>query len=122
MMQLDWMKDGDTLRYADKLRLQFALLKRTGVRGVMADVWWGMCEPSPGDYKFGGAQALCQLLKEHGLELQATMSFHQCGGNVGDPVQIPIPAWALSVAKEKDLLYRCGSSHVSEDCLSLSAA
>lgn len=121
MMQLDWMLDGSALRDPEGLSKQFALLKRVGVRGVMADVWWGLCEPSPGDYKFGAAQALCQLLKQHDLELQATMSFHQCGGNVGDPVQIPIPAWALSVAKDKDMLYRNGPDHISEDCLSLSA-
>jgi len=123
MMQLDWMADdGQTLRQPEKLEAQFKALKAAGVRGVMADVWWGICEPQPNTYKFGAALALCSMLKAIGLEFQATMSFHQCGGNVGDPVYIPIPSWALSVAKEKDLLYRYGADHVSEDCLSLAAA
>jgi len=121
MMQLDWMRDGSSLRDPERLGEQLAKLKTAGVRGVMADIWWGLCEPSPGVYRFEAAQALCQLLKTHGLELQATMSFHQCGGNVGDPVSIPIPAWALSVAKSKDMLFRSGRSHISEDCISLSA-
>lgn len=123
MLQLDWMaEDGRSLRNAETLEAQCQQLKKAGVRGVMADVWWGICEPEPGKYRFGAVVALCAMLKNIGLELQATMSFHQCGGNVGDPVTIPIPAWAMSVALDTDLLYRHGSSHVSHDCLSLSAA
>lgn len=37
------------------------------------------------------SQALCELLSLLGLELQAVMSFHQCGGNVGDTVNFPLP-------------------------------
>lgn len=122
MMQLDWMsEDGTSLRYPDLLAKQLLGLKAAAVQGVMADVWWGPCEPSPGKYNFGAAKELCKLLKSMGLQLQATMSFHQCGGNVGDPLTIPIPAWAMAVAREKDMLYRNGTAHVSEDCLSLSA-
>jgi beta-amylase len=28
------------------------------------------------------------------------MSFHQCGGNVGDDVFIPLPKWVLDVGRE----------------------
>jgi len=121
MMPLDWMADDGSLRHPETLEKQLKLLKKSGVRGVMADVWWGICEPAPCAYQFGAALELCSLLRTNGLQLQATMSFHQCGGNIGDPVYIPIPSWAMSVAKEKDLLYRCGNEHVSEDCLSLAA-
>lgn len=123
MLQLDWMSDdGSSLRHAETLEAHFKLLKLAGVRGVMADIWWGICEPEPNQYRFGAVKALCAMLKDLGLELQATMSFHQCGGNVGDPVVIPIPAWAMQEAQKKDLLYRHGKSQVSDDCLSWSAA
>lgn len=103
MMPLDWMSDDAmSLRNPEKLATQFQALKSTGVRGVMADVWWGLCEPAAGTYHFGAVQALCALLKTEGLQLQATMSFHQCGGNVGDAVNIPIPQWAMTTAQEKD--------------------
>lgn len=122
MMPLDWMSDdGMSLRNPETLATQLQAIKSAGVRGVMADVWWGLCEPAAGSYHFGAVQALCALLKDHGLALQATMSFHQCGGNVGDAVNIPIPEWAMTTAREKDLLYRHGTTHVSTDCLSLSA-
>jgi len=122
MMPLDWMTDdGCALTDATLLRSQLKLLKAAGVRGVMADVWWGLCEPQPGVYKFGAAKELCALLKDCGLELQAVMSFHKCGGNVGDAVNYPIPEWALKPAREKGLLYKSKAGVVSEDCLSLSA-
>ena len=37
---------------------------------------------------------------------QAVMSFHQCGGNVGDSVNFPIPSWCLEKAVSSGLLYR----------------
>jgi beta-amylase len=49
------------------------------------------------------------------------MSFHKCGGNVGDNVTISLPPWVLTVAREEQLLYRDRHGQVSEDCLSLSA-
>ncbi|CAJ1462378.1 unnamed protein product [Effrenium voratum] len=49
------------------------------------------------------------------------MSFHQCGGNVGDSVSFPIPAWCLDKARSSGLLYKSKSGVISEDCLSLSA-
>lgn len=30
--------------------------------------------------------------------LQVVMSFHACGGNVGDNAQIPLPRWVLQVS------------------------
>lgn len=86
----------------------------------MTDIWWGLCGAEPGQYNFCACKALCSLLASVVLELQATMSFHQCC-DVGDPISIPIPAFALSVAREKDMLYRHAGGDVSEDCLSLSA-
>ncbi|CAE8600637.1 unnamed protein product [Polarella glacialis] len=122
MLQLDWLSDdGQSLRNKADMRRQLTLLKTAGVRGVMGDIWWGLCEPQPGKYHFGGVLELCDLLQELGLQLQAVMSFHQCGGNVGDTATYPLPAWALDVAKEKGLLYTSRAGAVSEDCLSLSA-
>jgi len=122
MLQLDWMSDdGGSLRNAEALRAQLKQLKVVGVRGIMADVWWGLCEPQPGIYNFEAVQALCAMLEEVGLELQAVMSFHQCGGNVGDSVTIPLPTWAMGPAEQKGLLYRSRGGVVSRDCLSLSA-
>lgn len=49
------------------------------------------------------------------------MSFHKCGGNVGDDVTIPLPQWALSVAKSNDLLYKDQWNHQNEEYISAGA-
>ena len=122
MLQLDWLADdGQSLRYKEVLHRQLAAAKTAGIKGVMADIWWGLCEPEPEQYRFKGAKDLCDLLKSLDLELQAVMSFHQCGGNVGDTVNFPLPAWCLETARSNGLLYKSKDGVIAEDCLSLSA-
>lgn len=122
MMPLDTVTmDGMSVNELKKRKPWLQGLKASGVTGVMVDVWWGLCEPAAGQYNWAGYLELCELLKEIGLKLQAVMSFHQCGGNVGDSVSIPIPAWALDPAKRDGLIYRDADGKASLDCLSLSA-
>lgn len=121
MMPLDWMVDGDVLRNPEKLQAELPQLKAHGVSGVMADIWWGFCEPEPRQYHFGALRSLCQVLQAAGLKLQATLSFHQCGGNVGDSVNIGLPAFVLEAARPEGLFYRSRTGTVTEECLSLSA-
>jgi beta-amylase len=42
---------------------------------------------TPKEYRWSAYRELFSLAKEAGLKLQAVMSFHACGGNVGDHVQ-----------------------------------
>lgn len=37
------------------------------------------------------------MVQGAGLEYHPVMSFHQCGGNVGDACNIPLPSWVRSV-------------------------
>ena len=60
-------------------------------------VQWGAVERQPGVYDFGGYRALLEGLKHMGLKMQAVMSFHACGANVGDSAQVPLPQWVLKV-------------------------
>ncbi|PXF46683.1 Beta-amylase 3, chloroplastic [Gracilariopsis chorda] len=73
-------------------------LHSIGVRGVMVDIWWGICEPNPGEYTFDAYLPLFEACREIGLQIQATISFHACGGNVGDAVNIPLPHWVRDAA------------------------
>ncbi|KAF2308352.1 hypothetical protein GH714_000148 [Hevea brasiliensis] len=53
--------------------------------GVMVDAWWGLVEKDgPLKYNWEGYAELVQMVQKYGLKLQVFMSFHQCGGNVGD--------------------------------------
>ena len=77
----------------DQFRRDFQKLKSAGLSGVMSDIWWGVVETSSGQYNWNGYKQLVQLVKECGLHFQAVMSFHKCGGNVGDTVTIELPQW-----------------------------
>ncbi|KAI5078612.1 hypothetical protein GOP47_0006283 [Adiantum capillus-veneris] len=82
-------------------------LKSAGVEGIMMDVWWGIVEKEgPRSYNWDGYRELVALVKKHGLKIQAVMSFHQCGGNVGDSCFIPLPNWVVEeVDGNPDLAY-----------------
>ncbi|GAB4851397.1 hypothetical protein Ancab_030800 [Ancistrocladus abbreviatus] len=86
MMPLDSVRmEGDGMNRKKAMKASLQALKCAGVEGVMVDVWWGLVErESPGVYKWGGYAELLDLAKNIGLKVQAVMSFHQCGGNVGD--------------------------------------
>ncbi|XP_076889139.1 beta-amylase 1, chloroplastic-like [Bidens hawaiensis] len=107
MMPLDsvTMANGVNRRKAMKASLQ--ALKSAGVEGIMMDVWWGLVErEAPGEYNWGGYAELLEMAHKLGLKVQAVMSFHQCGGNVGDSCTIPLPKWVLEeINKDPDLAY-----------------
>ncbi|RLN41021.1 beta-amylase 1, chloroplastic-like [Panicum miliaceum] len=108
MMPLDTVKKcGTALNRRKAVQASLAALKSAGVEGVMVDVWWGIAESDgPGRYNFAGYMELMEMARKTGLKVQAVMSFHQCGGNVGDSVTIPLPGWALEeMDKDRDLCY-----------------
>lgn len=85
MMPLDSVNMGNGLNRRKAMSASLQALKSAGVEGIMMDVWWGLVErDEPGVYNWGGYQDLLELAHKFGLKVQAVMSFHQCGGNVGD--------------------------------------
>lgn len=85
MMPLDSVTMGNTVNRRKAMNASLQALKSAGVEGIMMDVWWGLVErEAPGVYNWGGYTELLEMAKRHGLKVQAVMSFHQCGGNVGD--------------------------------------
>lgn len=96
-------------------------LKAAGVTGVMVDIWWGMAEADePEKYNFDAYLELLRMAALNGLKVQAVMSFHAAGGNVGDNVNIPLPDWVLQVGEEHpDIFYTDASGHRNPECLSL---
>lgn len=87
MMPLDSVSMSNTMNRKKAMDASLRALKSAGVEGIMVDVWWGLVErDGPGNYNWGGYNELLEMAKRHGLKVQAVMSFHQCGGNVGDSV------------------------------------
>ncbi len=73
---------------------QLATVKAYGVDAVTVDVWWGKVEAS-GDDQFNWSyyDQVFQVITSKGLDIVPIFSFHQCGGNVGDTCDIPLPSW-----------------------------
>ncbi|KAK4255383.1 hypothetical protein QN277_008390 [Acacia crassicarpa] len=102
------------------LKKQLKELHDAGVDGVMVDVWWGIIEKKgPKQYEWNAYRSLFQVVQECGLKLQTIMSFHQCGGNVGDAVTIPIPQWVLDIGESNpDIFYTNRSGTRDKEYLS----
>jgi len=83
------------------LERRLKTLKDMGVHGVMCDIWWGLVEQQPKQYDFTRYLELARLGQKIGLEVEFVMSFHKCGGNVGDSCHIPLPKWVQEAAKEQ---------------------
>ena len=65
---------------------------------LMASVMqWCATERAPRQYVWTGYKQLFEMVRASGLKLQVVLSFHACGGNVGDMVQVPLPPWVLQV-------------------------
>lgn len=85
MLPLDTVTMGGHLNKARAMNASLMALKSAGVEGVMVDAWWGLVEKDgPMKYNWEAYVELVQMVQKHGLKLQIVMSFHQCGGNVGD--------------------------------------
>ncbi|KAJ3686290.1 hypothetical protein LUZ61_015454 [Rhynchospora tenuis] len=95
------------------------LLKSAGVDGVMVDCWWGIVEDQqPGEYRWSGYKHLFQIIKDHDLKLQVVMSFHRCGGNVGDDIMIPLPKWVREVGNTNpDIYFTDKNGRRNDECL-----
>eukprot|EP01018_Ginkgo_biloba_P001405 Gb_28692 [translate_table: standard] len=107
MLPLDSMSVDNTVNRRQAMNASLLALKSAGVEGVMMDVWWGLVEKDfPGQYNWSGYRDLIEMVRKHGLKIQAVMSFHRCGGNVGDSCFIPLPKWVLEeMDRDKDLAY-----------------
>ncbi|KAF4382608.1 hypothetical protein F8388_015436 [Cannabis sativa] len=107
MLPLDAVTADNVVGDRDNLEKQLKELRAAGVDGVMTDVWWGIVESKgPKQYDWSGYRSLFKLVQDCGLKMQAIMSFHQCGGNVGDVVYIPIPQWVRDIGEsDPDIFY-----------------
>nr|XP_048328173.1 beta-amylase [Ziziphus jujuba var. spinosa] len=121
MLPLGTITSDNVLEDRDKLEKQLKELQGAGVDGVMMDVWWGIVESKgPKEYDWSGYRSLFQLIKECGLRVQAIMSFHQCGGNVGDAVYIPLPQWVLDIGESNpDIFYTNRKGNRNKEYLTL---
>ncbi|CAH9097070.1 unnamed protein product [Cuscuta europaea] len=104
---------------ADSLIEYLRILKSINVDGVMVDCWWGIVEAhAPQLYNWNGYRRLFQIVRDLKLKLQVVMSFHECGGNVGDDVHIPLPKWVAEIGqKNPDIFFTDSEGRRNHECL-----
>lgn len=104
----------------DGLLKQLRVLKSLHVDGVMVDCWWGIVEAhAPLEYNWNGYKKLFQMVRELKLKLQVVMSFHECGGNFGDDVCIPIPHWVAEIGRSNpNIFFTDREGRHNPECLS----
>lgn len=71
-----------------------SLAKKMGIQGISVDVWWGDVEgKQDNQFDFTYYDKVFAAIKAADLEIVPIMSFHQCGGNVGDDYTALLPNW-----------------------------
>ncbi|XP_019190295.1 PREDICTED: beta-amylase 7-like [Ipomoea nil] len=104
----------------DSVVKQLRILKSINVDGVMVDCWWGIVEAhGPKEYNWDGYKRLFQIVRELELKIQVVMSFHECGGNTGDDVCIPLPHWVAEIGRSNpDIYFTDRAGRRNPECLS----
>lgn len=102
---------------------QLQIIKSTGVTAISIDVWWGIAERD-NDQKFDWSyyDKIFNIILQHELNIVPIMSFHQCGGNVGDTCNIPLPKWIwehFNGIPPNDLMYKSEQGNYSKEYISL---
>eukprot|EP00246_Nothoceros_aenigmaticus_P001113 TRINITY_DN1146_c0_g1_i2.p1 TRINITY_DN1146_c0_g1~~TRINITY_DN1146_c0_g1_i2.p1 ORF type:complete len:564 (+),score=76.51 TRINITY_DN1146_c0_g1_i2:34-1725(+) len=119
MLPLNTIHETNKVGKPKHLRKELEALKAVNVDGVMVDCWWGLVEGKrPLHYDWAGYRELFHMVEDVGLKLQVVMSFHECGGNVGDDVHIPLPEWILEVGKDNpDIFFTDRHGTANAECL-----
>lgn len=100
--------------------------KNMGVYAVTTDVWWGVIEPKPGAFRWEYYDKLAETIRRKKLKWIPILSFHQCGGNVGDECYFPVPKWIWSryvgkpgVTNNDSLKYKSEHGHMTDEVVSV---
>lgn len=76
-------------------------LKQNGVSSISTDIWWGYVEKYKNTYDWSYYEYFLNIIKEVGLKWIPILSFHCCGGNVSDNVNIPLPQYIYDMYGEE---------------------
>jgi len=93
-------------------------VKALGAHAVSTDVWWGLVEKSDNQFDWSYYQKLSDIIIRNGLKWVPILSTHQCGGNVGDTCNVPIPSWIWSKYKHQDIRYKSEQGNYSTEVMS----
>ena len=100
--------------------------KKIGVYAVTTDVWWGVVEAKKGTYVWDYYDKLAKTIRDKKLKWIPILSFHQCGGNVGDECFFPLPKWIWTshvgetgITSANSLKYKSEYGHYADEVISV---
>lgn len=98
---------------------QLITLKNNGVYALTTDVWWGDVEGT-GDNQFDWSyyKTYADTVRAAGLKWVPIISTHQCGGNVGDNVNIPLPSWLWTKDTAENMQFKDENGNYNKETLS----
>lgn len=65
-----------------------------GLHGVAFDMWWRDFQPERKRFDWSRAEKTISIVRPRQGKAAPVLSFHKCGGNVGDTVTKNLPDWA----------------------------
>lgn len=84
------LEESDWVTFRNQLKLS----KDMGISAVSVDVWWGDVEAENDNvFNWGYYRSVFKEITDQGLDIIPILSFHQCGGNVGDNYTSLLPQW-----------------------------
>ena len=106
-----------------RYKANLAKAKNIGVVAVSTDIWWGLVE-AEGDQQFDWSyyHQLSDEIIAAGLQWVPILSFHKCGGNVGDDCNIPLPTWlweTLAPQSHHQVQYKSELGNYSDEVVAL---
>lgn len=76
----------------DHFRRRLESVKKAGTKSIAVDFWWGLVQRDRGVFDWDYyTKDILPIIIESGLQVDAILSSHACGGNIGDDVNIPTP-------------------------------
>ncbi|QGQ45522.1 family 14 glycosylhydrolase [Metabacillus sediminilitoris] len=102
----------------DSFKKQLVQLKESGVYALTTDVWWGLVEGN-GDNQFDWSyyKKYAEVVESSGLKWVPIMSTHQCGGNVGDDCNYPLPTWIWDEDSVENMAFKSESGYLNKEAL-----
>ncbi|MED1116424.1 family 14 glycosylhydrolase [Bacillus paramycoides] len=92
--------------------------KQNGFSAITVDFWWGDMEKN-GDqqFDFSYAQRFAQSVRNAGMKMIPIISTHQCGGNVGDDCNVPLPSWIWNQKSDDSLYFKSETGTINKETL-----
>ncbi len=115
----------DDVKQWDDFSRQLIIAKSIGIDAISIDVWWGTVErKADNHFDWAYYDKITSVIESAGLHWVPIMSFHRCGGYIGEACNALIPDWVWSNYEDmgirrEDMLYRSENDDYNDEAVSL---